>query len=164
MSVTDIIAVVASIAAALFAFLTWLNQTRANIVIGCDLMLLDNNPRYFGFDNMKKPNIWISNIGYKSITVVNIYLRVGKDEFSLKNQLTRDEIINILVNPGEIKYIPIDTNMIINYISDLKGFYKRKIEDSTPICWKVETSDGRTFKKQSKNKVSDVVQCKGGRF
>ena len=93
--ITDIISVIASVAAALFALLDWLNQTRTRVFVGTDRMCLNNNPNYFDFDSLKQASICISNIGFKAVTVIDVILSVEKQEFSFNNYRQHNDKINL---------------------------------------------------------------------
>ena len=154
--ITDIISIVASVAAALFAFLALINQTRTSVFVEAELMCL-NNGSYFEFDSQKESSICISNTGYKTITVTDVIMRVGKQRFSLNSIKSQNERINLLLNPGEVKYYPVEREFVIESIS------KQPFKDKSPIVWMIKTNNGKTFKAKTKNKVRDVVNCNEGK-
>ena len=131
--VVTIVTVVTSIVAALFAVLSYVNQVQTKIKFGVRPYVPNNNP-LFGFDPLKNTSLWVSNIGYKAVTIIDVCLIIGKEKISLNNFRGQGDKIKVFLACGETKDIVFDRNLIIQIVTD-----SRK-NDNDKIIWQLETN------------------------
>lgn len=148
-NIEGIVTVVTSVLALVFAFLSWRNQVKAKLDVFVEPYFLTNNPM-LQFKSVSQGTVIISNVGYKTITVIDILLCVGKEKIPVK-YVFEDEKINISISPGEVKYYNYDKNELIEYISR-KNFHENK-----RIEWEICTNTRQTFRYKTKIKISEVI-------
>ena len=147
--IAGILTVISSIGACLFAFLSWKNQTKTNLCISAS-RIVPNNGVHFQFDSLSEGELSIANVGYKTISIVNIELGVGGNRVSV-GQLFDFEKISIVIAPGEIKYYKYPIDGFVQYIGN--GNFK----PNNKIHWYVRTNDNKTFKCNAMLKASDIL-------
>lgn len=141
------------IIASLFSVFTYYNQVKTSIECGAEPAILNNNNLYFGFGD-KNLHIWVSNIGYKTTTIIEIELTIGKKSIPLR-KFQDEEIFNsTMLCPGEYRKFFYNKDKVIEIVS--KGNY----DPQTLLCWTFKTYDGKKYCCKTNNRVKDVVNCK----
>lgn len=152
------IAVISLIIAILSLFIAYLalkDQKRRKIKIEPGI-IIPSNQSYYCFESLERPELKITNLGSKSVSVSDIELCVGKDKFSIPQG--QGNWINIYIEPGKTEIFQYSRDWAIDVVT-LNHFKK-----DYPICWVVTTNDGKKTKCKTKNHVSDYfnVDVEGG--
>ena len=147
--IAGILTVLSSIGACLFAFLSWRNQTKTNLCVFAS-RIVPNDGANFEFESLENGELSISNIGYKTITIVDVELGVGRKRVSV-GCIFDFEKISITIAPGEIKYYKYPVGGFVQYIG--KGNFK----SNAKIRWYVRTNDNKIFKCSNTLKASDII-------
>ena len=148
--VVTIVTVVTSIVAALFAILSYVNQVKTKIKFGVRPYVPNNNP-LFGFDSLKNISLWVSNIGHKAVTIIDVCLIIGKEKISLNNFRGRGDEIKVFLACGETKNIIFDRDLIIQIITD-----SRK-NDNDKIIWQLETNYKKHYQCTDSHSIDDFI-------
>lgn len=151
--IAGIFTVLSSIAACFFAFLSWLNQTKTKLCVFAN-RIVPNDGVYFQFDSLSTGKLSISNVGYKTTTIVDIEIGVGRKRISVKN-IFHFENMAITISPGEIGYYEYPIDGFVQYVR--AGNFK----PNKKIRWYVRTNDNKTFKCNTSLRTSDVVYSGG---
>lgn len=147
--IAGILTVMSSIGACLFAFLSWRNQIKTNLYVSAS-RIIPNNSKYLPFESLSQGKLSISNIGYKTTTIVDVELGIGRKKVSV-GQVFDSEKILITIAPGEIKYYEYPIDRFVQYIGT--GNFK----PNEKIYWCVCTNNRKTFKCRTALKVSNIV-------
>lgn len=153
--VVTIVTVVTSIIAALFAVLSYVNQVQTKIKFGVRPYVSNNNP-LFGFDSLKNISLWVSNIGYKAVTIIDVCLIIGKEKISLNNFRGQGDKIKVFLSCGETKDIVFDRDLIIQIITD-----SRK-NDNDKIIWQLETNYKKHYQCIDNHSIDDYININCG--
>lgn len=145
-----IVTVITSIVAALFAILSYINQIRTKINFGVRSYVPNNNP-LLGFDSLKNVSLWVSNIGYKAVTIIDVCLIIGKEKISLNNFRERGDEIKVFLACGETKNIIFDRDLIIQIVTD-----SRK-NDNDKIIWQLETNYKKHYQCTDSHRIDDFI-------
>lgn len=148
--IATIITVITSIVAALFAILSYINQIRTKINFGVRSYIPNNNP-LFGFDYLKNVSLWVSNVGYKAVTIIDVYLIIGKEKISLNNFRGRGDEIKVFLACGETKNIIFNRDLIIQIVTD------RRKNDNDKIIWQLETNYKKHYQCTDSHSIDNFI-------
>lgn len=148
--VVTIVTVVTSIVAALFAVLSYVNQVQTKIKFGVRPYVPNNNS-LFGFDSLKNISLWVSNIGYKAVTIIDVCLIIGKEKISLNNFRGQGDKIKVFLSCGETKDIVFDRNLIIQIVTNTKK------ENNDKIIWQLETNYKKHYQCTDSHSIEDFI-------
>lgn len=150
-----IVTVVTSIVAALFAVLSYVNQVKTKINFGVRPYIPNNNP-LFGFDSLKNISLWVSNIGYKAVTIIDVCLIIGKEKISLNNFRGQGDKIKVFLSCGETKDIVFDRYLIIQIVTNTKK------ESNDKIIWLLETNYKKHYQCIDSHSIDDCINVNCG--
>lgn len=153
--VVTIVTVVTSIVAALFAVLSYVNQVQTKIKFGVRPYVPNNNP-LFGFDSLKNISLWVSNIGYKAVTIIDVCLIIGKEKISLNNFRGQGDKIKVFLSCGETKDIVFNRNLIIQIVTNTKK------ENKDKIIWQLETNYKKHYQCTDSHSIEDFININCG--
>lgn len=143
------LSLIVAIIALIIAYLTLKDQKKSKLHLDALSMVPSNNNIYFGFESLTKPELKISNLGSKAITVTEICLCVGKEKYRM-SQSSKNKI-NIYIEPGKVEYYTYNRDYIIDIVTH--GKHKKNYI----VCWEITTNNGKKVKCKTNNRVSDFV-------
>lgn len=154
--IVTIITVVTSIVAALFAILSYINQVRTKVNFGVRPYVPNNNP-LLNFNSLKKISLWVSNVGYKAVTIIDVYLIIGAEKISLNSYEKRDDNINVFLACGETKDITFNRDLIIEIVTD------RRKNNNDKIIWLLETNYKKHYQCTDNHSIDDFININCGK-
>lgn len=143
------LSLIVAIIALIIAYLTLKDQKKSKIRLDAFPMIPSNNNMYFGFESLMKPELKISNLGSKAITVTEICLCVGKEKYRMPRSSKNK--INIYIEPGKVEYYTYNRDYIIKIVT------RSKYKKNYIVCWEIITNDGKKVKCKTNNRVSDFI-------
>lgn len=142
------LSLIVAIIALIIAYLTLREEKKFKIHLDA-LSMVPSNNKYFEFESLKKPQLKISNLGNRAITVTEICLCIGKEKYCISQSLNKK--INIFIEPGKVEYYTYNRDDIIDIVKHSKH------KKDYIVCWEITTNNGKKVTFNTNNRVSDFV-------
>lgn len=141
-----VVSLIIAVLSLIVAYLAFRDQKKRKIILEAGKIVPSNLP-YYCFEALENPELIITNLGSKPVSIVDIALCVGKDRFSIPHSY--DNPINIYIESGKTEHYHYKRDWAIEVVT-VHEFKKDYL-----ICWETTTNEGKKAKCKTKNHVSD---------